>query len=99
MIEKYGRNEAEKIIEYSYENSQDPTMEIIPPPPQTENVNKRLLNNIQQYNETIRNNNNNYKQPLIPPNINKFSPAYARIVGAKPKATASANIRLGGVYR
>jgi hypothetical protein len=32
------------------------------------------------------------------PNVNKYSPAYARIIGAKPKATASANIRLGGLY-
>jgi hypothetical protein len=40
----------------------------------------------------------NSKTRIIPPNINKFSPAYSRIIAAKPKATASANIRLGGVY-
>ena len=34
----------------------------------------------------------------IPPNINKYAPEYARLIGHKPKATASANIRLGGVY-
>jgi hypothetical protein len=35
---------------------------------------------------------------MIPPNMNKFSPAYARIIAAKPKAGKSANIRLGGLY-
>ena len=35
----------------------------------------------------------------IPQNVNKYSPAYARIIAAKPRATTSANIRLGGVYR
>jgi hypothetical protein len=43
--------------------------------------------------------NMNSSQRIIPPGINKFSPAYARIIAAKPKATASASIRLGGVYR
>jgi hypothetical protein len=41
----------------------------------------------------------NSAQRFIPPNINKFSPAYSRIIAAKPKASASAHIRLGGVYR
>ena len=67
MIQKYGKNEAEKIIQYSYDNSTDPTKETLPPQ-------KRI-------------------------NINKYSPAYARSIAAKPRATASANIRLGGVYR
>jgi hypothetical protein len=34
----------------------------------------------------------NSNQIIIPPNVNKFSPAYVRIIGAKPKATASASI-------
>ena len=34
----------------------------------------------------------------IPLNINKFSPNYAKSIGVKPKATPSANIRLGGIY-
>jgi hypothetical protein len=78
MIQKYGKNEAEKIIQYSYDNSTDPTKEILPP---------QTVFNIPQ--------NVNY----IPQNVNKYSPAYARIIAAKPRATASANIRLGGVYR
>ena len=76
MIQKYGKNEAEKIIQYSYDNSTDPTKEMLPPPP-----------------------NFNTTQRIIPQNVNKFSPAYARIIAAKPRATTSANIRLGGVYR
>ena len=41
----------------------------------------------------------NSNQRIIPPNVNKFSPAYSRIIAVKPKASKSANIRLGGVYR
>jgi len=36
------------------------------------------------------------QQPPQPPN--KFSPEYARYIGHRPKATASARIQLGGVY-
>jgi hypothetical protein len=78
MIKQYGKNAAEEIIKYSYENSIDPTKEIIPPSPQ-----KQINPQLQKYNLSI----------------NKFSPEYARIMGVKPKATPSANIRLGGVYR
>ena len=40
----------------------------------------------------------NSSSRIIPPNINKFSPAYSRIIAAKSKASKSANIRLGGLY-
>lgn len=96
MIQKYGKHEAEKIIQYSYENSKDPTREVLPPQ-QSQNQSQFVLNKIQQYNQAMRNMNSS--QRIIPPNVNKFSPEYARIIAAKPKATASANIRLGGVYR
>jgi hypothetical protein len=33
-----------------------------------------------------------------PPPPHKFSPQYANYVGAKPRAQASAKIRLGGAY-
>jgi len=104
MIQQYGQERAEEIIQYSYDNSTDPTVPVLPPsyysqqrlvapppPPQNE------LAFIQKYNETMRQLNSN--QRLIPPNINRFSPAYSRIIAAKPKATTSANIRLGGLYR
>jgi len=101
MIKKYGKQEAEKIIQYSYENSTDPTREVMPPsPPQKllkEETTQSLLSKIQQYNEVMLKMNSS--QRIIPTNVNKFSPAYARIIAAKPKATTSANIRLGGVYR
>ena len=109
MIQTYGQKQAEKIIDYSYENSTDPTKEIIPPTNyesknNESNTNNRELNNheklltkIQQYNETMRQINSNNR--IIPPNVNKFSPAYSKIIAVKPKASKSANIRLGGVYR
>jgi hypothetical protein len=97
MIQKYGKSDAEKIIQYSYENSTDPTREILPPPPLQKNDNQELLKQIQKYNEAMRLMNS--EQRIIPQNVNKFSPAYSRIIAVKPKATTSANIRLGGVYR
>jgi hypothetical protein len=102
MVQKYGEKAANEIIQYSYENSTDPTKEVMPPsmpppPPQNINQHQQQLLQIQQYNEAMRKMNSS--QRMIPPNINKFSPAYSRIIAAKPKATASANIRLGGVYR
>ena len=101
MIQEYGQTKAEEIIEYSYHNSVDPTVAVMPP----QNVSKPLekqpataasLMQIQQYNQLMQQFNS--KTRIIPPNINKFSPAYSRIIAAKPKASASANIRLGGVY-
>jgi len=122
MIEQYGKTKAEEIIEYSYENSTDPTMEVIPPQHQYQQQmqyqpNQQLqqiqqihqhqqllyqkqhidqVSQIQRYNEYMRQINSN--QRIIPHNINKFSPAYSRIIASKPKASSSANIRLGGVY-
>jgi hypothetical protein len=60
------------------------------------NIQQQLLK-IQKYNEAMREMNSSNR--IIPQNINKFSPAYSRIIAAKPKASISANIRLGGVYR
>ena len=57
---------------------------------------KLALLNIQKQNELLRQNNS--KQRIIPPGVNKFSSAYSRIIAAKPTATKSANIRIGGVY-
>ena len=82
MIQQYGQEKAEEIIEYSYNNSTDPTRPVLPP---QQHLQQQHLQQQQQQH--------------LQPNINKFSPAYARIIGAKPKATASANIRLGGLYR
>jgi hypothetical protein len=98
MIQQYGKEKAEEIIEYSYKNSTDPTKEVMPPAPPSNfnHVQRTQVQQIQQYNEQMRQQNSTAR--MIPPNINKFSPAYARIIAAKPKAGKSANIRLGGLY-
>ena len=119
MIQQYGKQNAEEIIEYSYENSTDPTIETLPPQmvnqqgiyQQQQDIYQQQqlayqqqqlatsqdqLIQIQRYNEYLRQLNVN--QRIIPPNINKFSPAYSRIIASKPRAGKSANIRLGGVY-
>jgi hypothetical protein len=71
--------------------------QFIPPKPPLLSQQQQQLYQIQQYNETMKHMNSNAR--MIPPGINKFSPAYARIMASKPKATSSAHIRLGGVYR
>jgi hypothetical protein len=40
----------------------------------------------------------NHQQQQQNININKYAPAYAQYIGQKPRAQASARIRLGGVY-
>ena len=103
MIQQYGQEKAEEIIEYSYNNSTDPTRPVLPP--QQHHPNQHLQQRQQPHpNHQRQQPHPNHQRPQsavtqYPPNVNKFSPAYARIIGAKPKATASANIRLGGVYR
>jgi len=111
MIQEYGKAKAEEIIEYSYTNSVDPTVAVMPPSPpinhnqrqgqnhninQNQNQGRASLAQIQQYNQLMQQMNSNTR--IIPPNINKFSPAYSRIIAAKPRASKSANIGLGGVY-
>jgi len=86
MIQQYGQVKAEEIIEYSYNNSTDPTRPVLPP------------GHSNQSSVSRQNPATSTTATFIPPNVNKFSPAYARIIGAKPKASASANIRLGGLY-
>jgi hypothetical protein len=91
LIETYGIKKAAEIIKYNYNKSgnHDNTNT-------ASYENPVSLNEIQRYNEFLRQNNSN--QRIIPSNINKFSPAYSRLIAAKPKANASVNIRMGGVY-
>jgi hypothetical protein len=104
MIKQYGQQTAEQIIQYSYENSIDPTMPIIPPQLQQTHHHQQQqqqqqsisLSEIQLYNQQMRQLNS--KARIVPPNINKFSPEYAKIIATKPKASKSVNIGLGGVY-
>jgi hypothetical protein len=97
MIKQYGQAKAEEIIEYSYNNSTDPTKHVMPPSPPNPSPNPNTSLYEQKF---FVNPNKNKQAPANQyiPNINKYSPAYARIIGAKPKATASANIKLGGLY-
>ena len=131
LVQNYGKEQAEEIIEYSYENSSDPNIPVIPRHLQIQRgqqpaylTNNNRSNRSNQSNQSNQNNINinaeqqrqrliqmaqqsqmnqlnqqfNSRTRIIPPNINKFSPAYARIIGVKPKATTSANIKLGGIY-
>jgi hypothetical protein len=97
LIETYGVKKAAEIIKYNYirsRNKDDNNSHYVEKNNSIENT--VSLNQIQKYNEFLR--QNNYNQRIIPPNINKFSPAYSRIIAAKPKASASVNIKMGGVY-
>ena len=91
MIQEYGKAKAEEIIEYSFNNSVDPNIAVIPPHmKQQQQTNATSLAQIQQYNQLMQQFNS--KTRIIPPNINKFSPAYSRIIAAKPKASAPAKV-------
>ena len=103
MIKQYGKERAEEIIQYSYDNSTDPTKEILPPPVPNSRPNsthQHLITKIQQYKQLMEkiNSDQRIKPKTVPQVVNKYSPEYARTIGTKPRATASANIRLGGVY-
>jgi hypothetical protein len=102
MIQQYGQVKAEEIIEYSYNNSTDPTKPVIPPNQRPTTISQRPTT-ISQRPATIsqRPNSAPVNQRTVVnqiTNVNKYSPAYARIIGAKPKAAKSANIRLGGLF-
>jgi hypothetical protein len=72
---------------------------------QGKQVPQELLNQLQKdkinevrtdiYNQSIVQTQQQNRPPQVP---NKFSPEYAKYIGHKPKATASARIHLGGVY-
>jgi hypothetical protein len=101
IIKQYGKEKAEQIIKYSYDNSDDPTKYVIPPNIQQDNNTSKFtfLNNLQkikQYNLLMQ--QNNLPSRIIPTNINKYSKEYEDIIAPKKRAMTTANIRLGGVY-
>jgi hypothetical protein len=92
MIKQYGKEEAEKIIEYSYNNSNDPTKYIVPP---NVKVKETYLQKVKQYNLLMR--RMNLPNRIIPQGINRYSREYEDIIAPKQRANSSANIGLGGV--
>jgi hypothetical protein len=67
----------------------------------TELIDKYGEKNAQTIIEYSYKNSKDPTKETIPPelkNINKYSKSYAKSINAKQKATASANIRLGGIY-
>jgi len=59
---------------------------------QIQQIQQQQIQQIQQHQQQ------QYQQQLLKNQINKFSPQYAAVIGAKPRALASARIRLGGVF-
>lgn len=115
LVNQYGSQMTNNIIEYNLNNSNNPLEPSLPPSismtikenTQLTNVNVNNNNNqlnahqtyleqIRLYNESLR--AKNLKQRIVPNNVNPYSPEYAKIIAAKPRATASVNIRMGGVY-
>ena len=87
MVKQHGQQNAEAIIQYSYQHSVDPALEVIPPGmyrPQTQTQTHPHIRSRPVQTQT---------------QLNKYSPQYAHVAGVKPRATASAHIRMGGVYR
>jgi len=92
MIQRYGQETTEKIVDYNKNNSTDPTKCLIP-----QETNLDNLSYIQKYNEAMRQFGSVNR--IIPPNLNKFSPEYSKIIAPNVRASKSANIRLGGLYK
>jgi len=70
---------------------------------QSESQDKKINQNQNHLHYHNNNNNhnhnpNNIRSNNIPRVMNPYSPEYANYIGLKPKATASARIKLGGVY-
>jgi hypothetical protein len=89
MIQEYGDKKTEEIIEYNLRNNREPSNFIMPPTPPSISIHQE-----QVHSESF-NQNYSSKQVSLP---NRYSPQYAGVVGAKPRATSSINIRLGGIY-
>jgi hypothetical protein len=90
MVQQFGKEKTEQIIQQSLQYSSKPTDPI---------------SFVSSNNNDIANNNTNiirqlqtaYPFPYRNANINKYSPHYAQSIGVNPRASASANIGLGGV--
>ena len=91
LIQKYGKEKAEEIIKYSYINSVDPTTHVMPPAPAPTHHPINNIQQIQQYNQKMQQMNSNVR--IIPPNINKYSPEYSRIIAPKNRASTSGYIQ------
>jgi len=126
LINQYGIEKTDEIIEYNLDHSNNPMVPSLPPYLQQQhqyqqqqqhqhqqqqqyqqqyqqqqhqqqpNMHQDYLEQIKLYNESLRVKNSN--QRIIPTNVNKYSREYASIIAARPRATASVNIRMGGVY-
>jgi hypothetical protein len=113
LIREFGEKRANEIIKYNYNNtgennnntnikytqqshSQQSHSQFQSNEVRKINEKAKALLEIQKYNELMRQRNSSYR--IIPPNVNKFSPAYSRIIAAKPRATSSVkNIKMGGL--
>jgi len=96
MIYNFGKEQTEQIIQQNLQYSQNPTESIInvsrPNIPNNRNTSGIPVYSYPSVN-TIPRNVNNVN------NMNKYSPNYAQYIGAKPPATTSANIGLGGIRK
>ena len=105
LIREFGEKKANEIIKYNYNNTgenkdnfktNDEAKNQVYNDIRKITEKAKTLLEIQKYNELMRQRNSSYR--IIPPNVNKFSPAYSRIIAAKPRASSSVkNIKMGGL--
>ena len=84
MIKNYGEGKTDELIEHNLKHTN------------INNYTPRPNPTLTGHTPMVTSNLANRQHPLPPPH--KYSPAYAHYIGVKPRATTSANIRLGGVY-
>ena len=89
MIKNYGEGKTDELIEHNLKHTNINNYTPRPNPTLTGHVPIG-------HTSMVTSNFANRQHPLPPPH--KYSPAYAHYIGVKPRATTSANIRLGGVY-
>lgn len=110
-VHTYGKEGADQIVEHNQQHSTDPTRPILPPSIASNHAQPRAPASAQPSRQPQQPNNIQYAPnarahhtylqsavPPPPPSLNKYDPRYASAAGVKPRATASARIRLGGVY-
>jgi hypothetical protein len=89
LIQQIEDDKKKEIHEDSFNNFNNNSEQQQQQQPVHQHIQQHIYQHMQQQQQQ-------QQQPQIP---HKFSPQYANYINAKPRAQASANIRLGGVYK
>ena len=97
LLKEIADAKKEEIQHDSFNNFNTNTTNVDHPPQQNQVYQQHVQNGHLSRIATQSANPQYYHRPPPPP-LNKYSPQYAAYIGAKPRAQASARIRLGGAF-